>query len=94
MPIKVQTDYKKYPLSIRQHLIARFRDRRFTAGMAQELADWLQTRPTVPDLQECPAGWHKRFSSFIVCGEGEFVKTIFTIYAPGSPRRGSTDLGK
>ncbi len=57
--------------------------------MAQELASWLQTRPSAPDLRESPAGWYKRFSSFTVCGEGEFVKTLFTIY---SPRKASIDL--
>src|SRR5277367_1632663 len=94
MPIKVQTDYQKYPSGIKQHLVERIRDRRFLRGMAQELAEWLQTRPSAPDLQESPAGWHKRFSSFMVCGEGEFVKTLFTVYAPGTPRNGSVDLGQ
>jgi len=75
MPIKVQTNYHKYPTEIKQHLIERIRDRRFLPGMAQELANWLQTRPSAPDLHEYPAGWHKKFSSFMVCGEGEFVKT-------------------
>lgn len=94
MQIKVQTDYHKYPSAIKQHLILRFRDRRFSAGMAQELADWLRTRPIAPDLHESPAGWHKKFSSFTVCGEGEFVKTLFTIYSPGLPRKGSVDLDR
>ena len=92
MPIKVQTDYHKHPSGIQQHLIQRIRDRRFSTGMAQELADWLITRPSAPNLHEAPAGWHKKFSSFTVCGEGEFVETLFTIYAPGTPRRGSIDL--
>jgi hypothetical protein len=93
MPIRVQTHYNKYPAYIKQHLLQRFRDRRLTAGMAQELAAWLQARPVVPDLAESPAGWHKKFSSFTVCGEGEFIKTLFTIYSPGTPRRGSVALG-
>jgi len=94
MRIKVQTDYNKYPAGTKLHLIERFRDRNFTVGMAQELADWLRTRPVAPDLQESPAGWHKKFSSFTVCGEGELLKTIFTIYAPGTPRGGSIDLDR
>lgn len=92
MPTNVQTDYRKYPAAIKQHLIERIRDRRFLPSMAQELADWLGTRPSAPDPQESPAGWHRRFSSFTVCGEGEFIKTLFTIYAPGNPRKGSIDL--
>jgi hypothetical protein len=92
MPIKVQTNYYKYPPGIKQHLIDRIRDRRFLPGMAEELSRWLQTRPSVPDLSESAAGWYKEFSSFTICGEGEFVKTIFTIYSPGSPRKDSVNL--
>jgi hypothetical protein len=94
MTVKIQTDYRKYPAVIKQHLIDRIRDRRFLSAMAEELADWLATRPSAPDLKESPAGWHRRFSSFIVCGEGEFLKTLFTIYAPGNPRKNSVDLGE
>jgi len=92
MPVKVQTNYHKYPFAIKQHLIERIRDRRFLPGTAQELANWLQTRSSAPDLDESPAGWHKKFSSFTVCGEGEVVKTLFKIYSPGRPREGSLDL--
>jgi hypothetical protein len=92
MPVKVQTDYRKYPSGIIQHLVERIRDRRFLVSMAEELAGWLQTRPSAPDLRESPAGWHKKFSSFTVCREGEFLKTLFTIYSPGTPRNSSVDL--
>jgi hypothetical protein len=37
-------------------------------------------------------GWHKFFHSFTICGEGECIKTLFTIYSPGKPRRNSLDL--
>jgi hypothetical protein len=94
MPVKLQTDYHRYPSAIKQHLIQRFRDRRFLLPMAQELAAWLKTRPSAPDLRESPEGWHKRFSSFTVCGEGEFLKTLFTIYSPGTVRKGSIDLNR
>jgi hypothetical protein len=60
--------------------------------MAKELAIWLQSRPYAPDLRESPAGWHKKFSSFTVCDEGEFLKTLFTIYSPGTTRKGSVNL--
>ena len=94
MPVRVQTNYHKYPDPIKRHLVERIRDRRFLPAMAEEMAKWLQTRPSVPDLVESPAGWHKKFSSFTVCGEGEFVKTLFTIYSPGSPREDSVDLDR
>jgi len=60
--------------------------------MAKELDAWLKTQPDAPDLEESPAGWFKKFSSFTVCGEGECIKTLFTIYVPGECRADAVDL--
>jgi hypothetical protein len=60
--------------------------------MAIELNDWLNSNPEAPGPHEAPEGWHKFFDSFTVCGEGECIKTLFTIYAPGKPRRGSVNF--
>jgi hypothetical protein len=38
--------------------------------------------------------WHKKFNSFTILGEGECIKTVFTIYAPGNPRPDSVDLDR
>ncbi len=62
--------------------------------MAIELDEWLKSGPEAPDLEEAPEGWHKVFRSFTICGEGECIKTLFTIYSPGKPRRGSIDLDR
>jgi hypothetical protein len=35
------------------------------------LLRWLDTDPTVPE-----GAWYKQFKDFIVCGEGELVKTF------------------
>jgi len=35
------------------------------------LSRWLDTEPQAPEGK-----WFKRFSGFIVCGEGELVKTF------------------
>jgi hypothetical protein len=43
-------------------------------------------RPEAPDLEEAPEGWHKSFGSFTICGEGECIKTLFTIYSPGKTK--------
>ncbi|MGB2604754.1 MAG: hypothetical protein WBC78_14240 [Candidatus Sulfotelmatobacter sp.] len=66
--------------------------RQFLAPMAVELDAWLKSGPAAPDLEEAPQGWHKFLDSFTICGEGECTKTLFTIYAPGKPRRNSVDL--
>ncbi|MGA7219744.1 MAG: hypothetical protein WBX38_15595 [Candidatus Sulfotelmatobacter sp.] len=60
--------------------------------MAEELDAWLKSGPFAPDLNDAPSGWHKNFVSFTILGEGECIKTVFTIYAPGKPRPGSVDL--
>ena len=78
----------------REHLRERVDKRYFLAPMALELDEWLRSAPEAPDLDEAPEGWHKVFDSFTICGEGECIKTLFTIYAPGKPRRGSVDLDK
>src|SRR5580700_9451858 len=78
----------------RGHLLDRVDQRRFLAPMAIELDEWLKSKPEAPAVKDAPAGWHKFFDSFTICGEGECIKTLFTIYAPGKPRRGSVDLEK
>jgi hypothetical protein len=55
--------------------------------MAMDLDERLKSAPEVPNLDEAPEGWHKYFDSFTISGEGECVKTLFTIYAPGKPRK-------
>ncbi len=60
--------------------------------MAIELDEWLKSGPEAPDLKEAPEGWHSFFDSFTICGEGECIKPLFTIYAPGGPRRNSVNL--
>jgi len=80
--------------AFREHLLDRVEKRHFLAPMAIELDGWLKTGPKAPDVEEAPEGWHKFFGSFTICGEGECIKTLFTIYAPGKPRRNSIDLDK
>jgi hypothetical protein len=62
--------------------------------MAIELDEWLRSAPEAPDLEEAPEGWHKFFDSLTICGEGECIKTLFTIYSPGKPRRNSIKFGR
>jgi len=76
----------------REHLRQRVDERGFVRPMAKELDEWLMSGPYAPDLNEAPAGWYKKFASFTILGEGECIKTLFTIYAPGNPRPNSVDL--
>jgi hypothetical protein len=77
---------RECPPEARKHLRKRVDERTFLATMAKQLDAWLKTGPHAPDLAEAPQGWFKRFGSFLILGEAECIKTLFTIYAPGNPR--------
>jgi hypothetical protein len=76
----------------REHLRQRVDEPVFLRPMAEELDAWLKNGPHAPDLGDAPSGWHKNFGSFTILGEGECIKTLFTIYSPGKPRASSVDL--
>jgi len=62
---------QKLPQSVLIHLLARTRERRISYEQIVLLARWLDAEPDVPANK-----WFKRFSGFIVCGEGELIKTF------------------
>lgn len=92
MSIRLVTDLKRYPKQTREHLIDRMQGRIFLEAMKQDWIDWLVSKPAVPDLQEAPQGWYKNFQGFSLVGEGEFIKTLYTIYSPGQFRKGAINL--
>lgn len=53
------------------HLLDRIKSRNISADQLGLLAEWLDTKPEVPDGK-----WFKTFSGMTVCGEGELVKTF------------------
>lgn len=59
------------PRAVIEHLARRVRERHIPVADLQNLAQWLDTNPTVPRDR-----WFKRFAKIIVCGEGELVKTV------------------
>ena len=62
---------RKLPELLVAHLVKRVRERKISLHQLAELSDWLASDQTVPD-----GPWFKRFGSFTLCGEGEFVKTF------------------
>lgn len=72
---------RNVPPALFAHLLDRVQQRGITADQLAALAAWLDERPVVPDGK-----WYKRFSGMIVCGEGEFVKTVLL---PGQAPDGS-----
>jgi hypothetical protein len=63
------------------HLSRRALERKIGMQQLVELATWLDSNPIAPQGK-----WYKRFDSFILCGEGELVKTVLT---PGQVPTGS-----
>ena len=68
-------------------------DRKVNAHHAELIKAFFDSSPLVPDLQEAPQGWHKYLEDgLLLCGEGEFWKTLYTPSAPGRPRPNSVNL--
>ena len=61
----------KLPEALLAHLLRRVRERQISVEQVVLLARWLDSEPDVPE-----AKWFRRFTGFVVCGEGEFIKTF------------------
>lgn len=66
-----QVRRQNIPPALFQHLLDRIHSRHISASDLELLARWLDTEPEVPDGE-----WYKQFSSMIVCGRGDLVKTF------------------
>ena len=64
---------RNVPKPLFDHLLLRVKERTISAGDLAMFAAWVYSDPTVPE-----GSWFKRFSTFVICGDGELVKTILT----------------
>jgi len=62
---------RNLPESLLTHLVARIRGRKISAEQIVLLARWLDTEPAAPEGK-----WFRKFPGFILCGEGELIKTF------------------
>jgi ribosomal protein S18 acetylase RimI-like enzyme len=70
---------RKLPPQLLKHLLERMRQRNISPEQIIVLARWLDTEPEVPQQR-----WFRRFPGFILCGEGELIKTfLIPGQAPG-----------
>jgi hypothetical protein len=53
------------------HLLERVDERRISVADLLALQKWVKTNPIAPD-----GDWYKDFGSFILCGSGQFPKTV------------------
>ncbi len=63
--------WQDFPVSIREHLITRMRDRSISIADLNALRLWIESNPQVPE-----GPWYKDFGSFKLCGEGAYPKTF------------------
>jgi len=69
------------------------KDRMVTHHHAELIKAFFDSQPWVPDLEEAPAGWHIYLErELLICGEGEFWKTLYTPSHRGNPHPKSIDL--
>ena len=59
------------PEAVRDHLITRMQDRQIGIADLNQLRQWIQSEPDVPE-GEC----FKDFGSFKICGRGSVPKTF------------------
>lgn len=63
--------FSNLPRPIWQHILDRVTEREIPLNDLQNLRSWVNTGP------HAPAGaWYKDFGSFILCGTGEYPKTV------------------
>jgi len=61
----------RLPRQLLSHLLTRMRQRNISTDQIVLLARWLDGEPDVPEGK-----WFRRFPGFILCGEGELIKTF------------------
>ena len=62
---------RDFPEPLLRHLVRRVRERGIHEVQLLLLREWVMGEPEVPD-----GPWFKEFEGFVVCGEGELVKTF------------------
>lgn len=63
--------FSSLPRSVWEHILARVEERRISLQDLRQLQDWVKAGPWAPD-----GDWYKDFGSFMICGSGEFPKTV------------------
>jgi hypothetical protein len=63
--------FSNLPGAVWRHILNRVNDRQISLDDLHKLKDWVKTSPSAPD-----GDWYKDFGSFLLCGSGEFPKTV------------------
>jgi hypothetical protein len=63
--------FANLPRALWEHILERVSERAITLDDLQRLRKWVTTEPHAPD-----GDWYKDFGSFILCGAGEYPRTV------------------
>jgi hypothetical protein len=63
--------FSNLPRPVWKHLLDRVAERQISLEDLRRLQSWVKTAPEAPDGE-----WYKDFGSFLLCGSGEFPKTV------------------
>jgi hypothetical protein len=63
--------FSDLPPALWKHLLLRVEQRQIRFRELQLLQAWVQSEPQAPDGE-----WYKDFGAFLLCGSGEFPKTV------------------
>jgi hypothetical protein len=59
------------PRPLWEHILERVAERSVSLDDLQRLRSWVVTEPSAPD-----GGWYEEFGWFLLCGTGEYPKTV------------------
>uniref|UniRef100_Q022B3 Uncharacterized protein n=1 Tax=Solibacter usitatus (strain Ellin6076) TaxID=234267 RepID=Q022B3_SOLUE len=65
--------FASLPRPVWEHILVRVEERQTSLQDLDQLQDRVNSGPWAPD-----GDWYKDFGSFIICGSGEFPKTVLT----------------
>ncbi len=63
--------WDEFPIAVQRHLVERMRDRAINLTDLNQLRQWIESEPEVPE-----GDWYKDFGSFKICGQGRLPKTF------------------
>ena len=63
--------FSSLPRPVWEHILKRVEEREISLEELRQLRDWVNSGPWAPE-----GDWYKDFGSFLLCGSGQFPKTV------------------
>lgn len=65
--------FANLPRPVWEHLLQRVAERKVSLADLERLRNWVSGSPDAPE-----GDWYKDFGSFVLCGSGQWPKTVLT----------------